>query len=376
MKTRILILGGYGAAGRPLARKLLEYVDCKLIIAGRQQKKAEAFKSQLLNEFPQASVEGIALDAKDKVAMTDRFREVDLVIVTATIPDLMKSVAEAALETETDLMDILVRGDVVDQLMPYEAAIRTNNRRFITQGGFHPGMVAPIIKLAKSHFDDYQEARVYMAMDPIFETPQSMNEVIYEVSEAKAMVLENGHWKRAAYTKLQKVHFPVYFGQKNCYPLPMREIQDLDKVLGISNCGVYAGGFGPYIDYVIFSLALVLGKISTRLSQYVCSRMFYHHIKNCPQPKPRVEFMLKAKGTEYGEKKEIEYLLSSEDGYELTAQATLACLLQYFDNSISEPGLYLMGQIVEEERFFKDLEDIGVRLLKKESSSNKEPLEI
>jgi saccharopine dehydrogenase (NAD+, L-lysine-forming) len=360
MNHRILILGGYGGAGRPLAKNLLKYHPCELTIAGRNLAKAQAFQKELLRDFPHSSILPIALDAADRTSLLSAFKGMDLVIVTATIPYLMQTVAEAALEAGTDLMDILVRGDVVDKLSDLQSAIREKGRRFITQCGFHPGMIAPFIRLTKDQFDDYQEARVFMAMDPIFETPESVHELMYEVSQANPQILEGGQWKKAGYKDMKKVDFPKYFGPKACYPLPMREIYSLDQELGLSAAGTYAAGFGPYIDYVIFTLAYVLGKINVRWSQKVCSQLFYNHIKKLDRKLPRVEMILQARGMKNGEKKALECLLSSEDGYELTAQAVVACLNQYFDGSISGPGLYLMGEAVDEVRLFEDLGKMGI----------------
>lgn len=362
MKKRILILGGYGAAGRPLARNLLKYHHCELTIAGRNLAKAQAFQKALSQKFPQSSIHAIAVDAADKTLLLTSFREMDLVIVTATIPDLMKTVAEVALEAEVDLMDILVRGDVVDQLSAHKNVILEKDRIFITQCGFHPGVIAPIIKLAKDQFDRYQEASVFMAMDPIFETPESVHELIYEVSQKNAQVLEEGHWRTAGYKDLKKIEFPKYFGTKSCYPLPMREIQLLDKELGLTVAGTYAAGFNPYIDYVIFTLAYILGKINVKWSQKICSKLFYNHIKKLDRKLPRVELILQASGIKDGKKSELKYMLHSKDGYELTAQAVVACLNQYLDGSISEPGLYLMGEVVNESQLFKDLEKKGIAI--------------
>ena len=362
MKKRICILGGYGGVGRSLAQYILQYIDCELIISGRSIKKAEEFVSQLKILFPKATVMTKAIDARDKKQLFECFWDIDLVIVTATIPDYIQLVAEVALETHTDMMDILVRGDVVDKLKKYEHAILEKGRIFITQCGFHPGLAAPIIRKGKEYFDDYQEANVVMAMDAIFENPASIQELIFELVKGKSLILENGHWRKANYKDVIEAEFKTYFDKKSCYPLQMREIYGLEQEFGLSNAGVYASGFSSFIDNFVFPMAFVLGKINLKLSEYICCQLIFNNIKNNIHLRPRVEFILKAKGVKDSKHKAIELALSSKDAFELTAAACLAGLNQYLSHTISEPGIYLMGKAVNETKLFKDLENMGFAL--------------
>lgn len=362
MKKQILLIGGYGGVGRSLAKYILEYYDCTLIIAGRNKGKAEALVAQLRQKFGVKTILPKSIDARDKESLIKNFQNIDLVIVTATIPDHMHLVAEAALETHTDVMDILVRGDVVDRLKNYEKSLQENGRRFITQCGFHPGLIAPIMKLGREYFDDYQEAKVVMAMDAIFENPKAIQELIFELVKGKPQILENGQWRKADYRDVIEAEFNTYFEKKKCYPLQMKEIYGLDRSLGLSNAGVYASGFSDFIDNFIFPLAFVLGKINLKLSEYIACQLIFQSIKKKLHLRPRVEFVLKAQGIKEGKEKTIALSLVSEDAFELTAAACLAGLHQYFDHSIAQPGLYLMGQALQEKRLFQDLEKMGIPL--------------
>ena len=46
---KILILGGYGYTGRPLAKHLLAQTDVEIIISGRSLQKAKSFVNELHN---------------------------------------------------------------------------------------------------------------------------------------------------------------------------------------------------------------------------------------------------------------------------------------------------------------------------------------
>jgi len=54
--------------------------------------------------------------------------------------------------------------------------------------------------------------------------------------------------------------------------------------------------------------------------------------------------------------------LSHPDGYWLTAAAAAACLLQWLDGSLREPGVHLQALAVDPARLRRDLQRMGVRL--------------
>ncbi|NEQ55265.1 MAG: hypothetical protein F6K11_34960, partial [Leptolyngbya sp. SIO3F4] len=156
--------------------------------------------------------------------------------------------------------------------------------------------------------------------------------------------------------------FGGYFGQKECYPAQMKEIIGIDKELGLKDCAVYAAGFDAYIDRFIFPLAVILGFFSRKFSLKVCSKLFYDRIKAKIRETPKAKIVLRSRGRKLGREKEVRIGLFSENSFELTAMAITALLKQYMDGPIKGAGLYLMGQIVNEERLFKDLVRMGVKL--------------
>ena len=100
METKvILILGGYGNTGRPLARLLLQESDAQLILAGRNQAKAESFAAELNHAFTGNRARGIYADASDEAQLRQAFAGVDLVVVASSTTRYTRQVASAALAT-------------------------------------------------------------------------------------------------------------------------------------------------------------------------------------------------------------------------------------------------------------------------------------
>ncbi|MBN8681148.1 MAG: saccharopine dehydrogenase NADP-binding domain-containing protein [Chitinophagales bacterium] len=359
MKTTILVLGGYGGVGRALCHRLLQQFDCKLIIAGRSVSKAENFRLQLLEKYPAACIEVRKADAYDADTLRVAFQGVQLVIVTTTTPDAMPIIAPVAFACGADLMDIMVRADVLQHLDTLRAQIEASGRIAITQCGFHPGLMRPLIELAKAHFETCQEAKVLMAMDAIFEHPESVYEILYEVMENRSLLLEKGRWRNATYKDLVEGNFSMAFGTRECYPLPMPELQGLEAAGDLRNAGVFAAGFGAYIDYFVFPLALLLGKINKRFSLRLCGKLMFNHIKKNLGKTPRVEILVKASGVTKGKTDKYCFQIFAQNGFDFTAAAVSICVAQYLNVQIVRPGLYLMGQIIEAQKVEKQLKDLG-----------------
>lgn len=356
---RLLILGGYGGTGRSLARELLRHTLFDLVIAGRSLEKAQEFCNQLRSDYPEREIRAVQVDASDPGRLRKAFRDIDLVVVTATVPDLMDRIGESALDSGSDCLDILMRSQVVELLRPLEERIREEGRRFITQAGFHPGLVAPLIRYAATHFDRYDRAEVYLAMNAVFERPESTHEIIREVGENNSLLMEAGKWRRAGYRDARKFDFSGSMGTRLCYPLHLIEIEPLAN-LGLREIGVYSAGFNWFTDNVVFSLAYMLQSLRKGLGVAFCGRLMHWGVKRFYQGRPEVELRLVARGRTAGGEQQCELSLYSGDPYALTAQSVISCLNQYMDGTISQPGLHLMGLALEPARALGDLSAMGV----------------
>ena len=367
MEKKILILGAYGGFGKAMARILLQHTNAQLTLAGRSMEKLEQTQAELGRLFRGRVLDVAWADATNYSSLEQAFHEIDLVIVATTTPDAMPIIAKAALASHTDLVDIFVRGDVVQLLEPFQEQITHQNCRVITQAGFHPGLGAPSLRLAKTHFDEMPEARIFMAMDPVFFTPESVNELIYELVKGHTELLEEGKWRKVTYRDIRSARFSSSFGKKACYPFHLREVLALPEELGWRNGGVYAAGFSWFIDNIVFPLAMILGWISLPLAQKVAGNLMYWARRKDLPLGPRVEFLLHAEGTQNGQKQEYQLRIFSDDGYALTAQCVLAALWQMETGSLSGPGLYIMGADSNALELFSDLRDIGLDIRENQS---------
>jgi hypothetical protein len=357
---KILILGGYGGVGKSLSLNLLKYTDAEITISGHNLEKVNKQINFLKDSFPNKKILPAFIDVTKKESIQVAFKNIDLVIVTTSTPDCIDSIAEVALQSNTDLIDIFVRGDVVDKLEKYRTQIIKKNRIFITQAGFHPGLPAPFIKHALDQFDKLLTANIAMAMNSKFEKPESTYEIIHEAGENNSFVLKDNVWKKANYKDAIEIEFSPDFGKLKYFPLSMKENIPLQKELGIPNMGVYVAGFNPFVDNFVFPLIVILQYFKKGFGTKFCGKLLYWGINTFYNNKPGIEFKVLSEGIKNGIAKKYTLTAYHPDPFEFTAIAVIACLKQYFLNQF-EPNLYLMGNIVDHKRILKDLKQMGIQ---------------
>jgi len=139
----------------------------------------------------------------------------------------------------------------------------------------------------------------------------------------------------------------------------------LKEELGLSDIGVYSAGFNSFVDNFVFPLTILFQSIKKGLGMRLSGKLMHWGIKKYYNNKPGVEFRLEANGLKEGVKQNYSLVANSDDPFEFTSLAVIACIKQYLDNSISKPDLYLMGNVVDYRRIISDLKQMGVQIVDK-----------
>ncbi len=362
--TKILIIGGYGGAGFPIARLLLQETSVNLIIAGRHQEKAQKATKLLNSEFDGERAEWRIVDASDTKSLLASFEGVGLVVVCSTTTSHVELVAKAAIAADIDYLDIHYPPEVVDMIRSLESSMMDKNLCFITQAGFHPGLIAPFLRLPDPYFDQYTKAFVGMVMNTRnIGTPESASEMIESFADYKAYIYKNKGWQLASNTDSRKINFGHDFGIRLCYPISFEEMKSIPEQYGLQEAGAYVAGFNWFVDFVIVPLSMVLAKIRKGLGTRFLTRLLLWGCRTFSKPPFGVFFKVKAEGIKDGHQRNVEIMASHEDVYAITAIPTVSCILQYLDGTIRKPGLWLMGHTVEPHRLLMDMERMGVKVV-------------
>lgn len=105
--ARIVILGGYGNAGRALTPLLLQHTNADLILVGRDGERARLAAEEWNTRFEGGRVAGMRADASDARSLETVFEGVGLVVMAASASRHAQTVAAAALRCGLGYLDTL-----------------------------------------------------------------------------------------------------------------------------------------------------------------------------------------------------------------------------------------------------------------------------
>lgn len=366
--TTFLILGGYGNTGLALARLLLQETGVHLVLAGRSLDKAEAAAAALNIGAGVDRVSARFADAADPESLHQAFTGMDLVIVAASTARYVKEVAGAALQASADYLDILYSPKKAPALQTLAGEIAQAGRCFITEAGFHPGLPAALVRLAAPHFDHLKKAIVASVINQEGGMPLSgsLYELVEEFKTFKAVVFKGGRWQQTGMFSVrdfQEVDFGGEFGYRYCVPLTLPEMLNLPGLLpGLRETGFYVAGFNWFTDYIVTPMTPLALFLCPRLGVRVMGRLFHWGLKTFAAPPYGTVLKIEAAGEMDGKKKKLAWSLFHPDAYLFTAIPVVACLLQYLDGSIRQPGLGMMGHLVDPKRLLADMARMGVQV--------------
>ncbi len=369
MSHTVLVLGGYGTTGLTLSELLLEHGDAEVILAGRNGEKGRAAAAALDARFPGRVTARVA-DAAEAASLARAFAGVDLVAVSASVLEHAGTVARAALDAGADYFDLLLTSEAkfsaLERLRP---RLEAEGRSFITDGGIHPGLSAVLIRAIAPAFGRLERADVagllkvdWAAYD--FQ-PSTIHEFANEFRDYRVETLRDGVWQKIEWgDAMRSIDFGQPWGGVRCTLMYMKELELLPEQLpDLRTCGFYVSGFNPVVDTTVLPLGMAVMKLSPDTLGGPYSRLLAWALRTFSKPPFGTVFQVEAEGeARDGEALQAGLRVTHPDGYWLTAAAAAACLLQWQDGSLREPGVHLQALAVDPGRFLRDLQRMGAGL--------------
>ena len=364
---RIVVLGASGNAGRQicvlLARELS--ADDHLVLCGRDPGRLAA--THALVAGPVRADEAV-LDVTDADAVRAVVAGADLVVVTVSRPDLVGALGRMVLEAGADWFDTLLSSPTkLAALRGLQGEIGHHGRCFVTDGGFHPGVPAALVRWAAGHLEEIREADVMagMRLDWLADTlsDSTVEEMLDEFADFDLAAWVDGESRTLRWSECPKVDFGPPIGAKTCVPMPLAEMEALPRRHpSLRRCGFYISGFSPLMDYAALPVIMGMARFaSLRPLTMRFTRWSVGHLASYPPPH-RLVLQLTATGRDDGTPAHAVVRVSGDDGYLLTAAPAVACLRRVLDGSIRHPGLHLQAHLVEPESFLADLAGLGLQV--------------
>ncbi|MBU2490992.1 MAG: saccharopine dehydrogenase NADP-binding domain-containing protein [Bacteroidetes bacterium] len=368
MENTFLILGGYGNTGYLIAKYLLKENDVKIILAGRNLNKARNAADRLNAEMNCEKVSAEFADASDYYSLVSVFQKSSFVINASSTMEFAGTVARACIDTNNNYLDTqLSSGEKINTLRSFEKEIDEKNLLFITDGGYHPGMVSALVRYAAPKFEKLYKANVYAYMNIDWRkynfSEATLNEFIGEIKNYNYTVYKNAKWVKADFSRIPKYNFGEEIGEEQCAAMFMEELKELpDLFPSLNETGFYIGGMDWFTNYITFPLGMILFKMAPRFATKFMGRIFEFGVNNFCKPPFLVMLEVDAEGIIENKTVKHKVTISHSDGYELTAAPVAACLHQYLRKSLPSSGLFLQANIVEPISFFNFIKNTGIKL--------------
>lgn len=374
MAMTVLVLGGYGTTGLMLSELLLEWGDADVVLAGRDLGKAEQAAGQLAAIYP-GRVTGRVADATDAASLDSAFTGVDLVAVAASVLACADVVVEAALRAGSDYFDLLLPGAVkhaaLERLRP---RIEADGRCFITDGGIHPGLSAPVIRALAPAFERLERVEIGALLRVDWSSYQfsvsAIQEFVDELLEYRMEALRDGAWIRLEWKDgTRTFDFGPPFGRERCAAMAMEELRGLPEYIpSLRDCAFFVSGFNPVVDNMVMPLGYVAVRAAPGVLGRPYARLLTWALRTFSRPPYGTIWQVEAEGraaggpAAAGRRMRAGLRLAHADGYWLTAATAAACIAQYLDGSLRTPGVHLQALAVDPARLLRDLQRMGVRI--------------
>ena len=275
---RLLILGGYGHTGRLIARLLLAETQLDLVLAGRHVDRAQALAAELNRAFAGERVRACWADAAEHDSLLRQFMAVDFVVVASSTATYATTVAQAALTAGIDYLDVQYSTAKLAALKKLAPAMTSAGRLFVTDGGFHPGLPAAMVRYAGAHFESLHVANVASVIKVNWRALQvgesTMREFMGEFRDYTPLAFRGGRWQKDSWLRLflpRIENFGSPFGRQYAVPMFLEEMRMLPTMFSdLGETGFYVGGFNWFVDWFVFPFILVTQKIKKGSYQFRC----------------------------------------------------------------------------------------------------------
>lgn len=368
MTKPIIVIGGYGSAGRHISEYLIRYTDIpRILIAGRNMKKAFALSTKLNNTHEGYRAAAIFMDAADEVSLRQVFVDVNIAVNASSTAMHSGLIADVARDTGTDYFDIQYSSEKSDTLRRLAARVAQSGRCFITDGGIYPGLPAAMVRVAAGYFDRIEKADVAGAARIDWSqysfSEQTATEFLDEVIRLQSTLFRDGAWRNAdmcGKNDFREVEFGGAIGRRTVFPMHLEELQALPGMYpSLRQAGFHVDGFNWFVDRIVFPLSIYTGKRWPKPFMPKMAKLLSWGTRRFMEPGFGSALKLEASGQKNGKPKSVEIVIRHDDGYVLTAIAAVAGILQVLDGSIRKPGIHLQALAVDPVRLLADMKKMG-----------------
>jgi saccharopine dehydrogenase (NAD+, L-lysine-forming) len=362
--STVVVVGGYGNAGAAISGLLLAHSDHAVRVGGRHPDRARRLVDQLVAQDARwsARLEAVDVDAGDAASLDRALEGVDLCIAAAGTSRSAQTAVATALSAGVDYLDIQVGHAKAERLLAMDADARAAGVTLVTDGGFHPGVPAAMVRYADQRMGGLERALVasviavdWAALRPLADS--TVAEMMEEFRDFAYEEYRSGRWRSAG--RQPTFTFPDPFGPRKAAAMGLAEMHQLTQAMpGLREAGFYVGGFNPVVDYAMIPLAMAGMRIAPERMGPPLGRLLHWGLLRFARPPYGT--ILQLDGNAAGQPPRTLMRISHPDAYFVTAAPTVAAALQILDGTARRPGAHTQAMLVEPTRFFADQATMGL----------------
>ena len=351
---KVLILGGYGKAGRQITYLLAKYTSYTILIAGRSLPKAKQCTSELLAQFPERQINAVKADADEPDELIHIVTDINLIIVCVPLQkestlNLIKAILKSSNAIYIDLSPGIRKHEAFAEAA---GEIREGKNLFILDAGFDPGLPGFLSHLAASLTKSPEELEI----EAVYKDPDIGESGIKDILRhgQSSMVYKKNHWEKMSIFHVKTVDFPKPFGRALAVPAILPEVKGIPETYGLKKLEMYHAGINSLSNVVLMLWKSVLKKfisIQSGIKMFQWTARF---------TKPPYGGAIKA--TVKGSESQTEITVYHEDLYEATAIPVVATAIQILEKTDNISGQFFMGEWVSKGSFVERLEEMGLVL--------------
>lgn len=359
-EATIAILGGAGNAGRRLARRLARTGRFDLRLMGRNKISVDDAAARIAAETG-ATLIGVRADSADRPGLLAALSGADLVVSATTATCHAPIVASVALELGIDYFDIHLSSPGKWQaLRSIEPDITRRGLQFVSDGGFHPGLPAVMIRRLAAGVDLVQ-APVYASFSVDWSRlsygPDAASDLAAELIDMDPSAFRDGEWRRS-WNNGRLFDFGPLRGRQQTIAMGIEELRPLPAQLpDLVDTGFYIAGFGPIVDYAVLPAVMIAMRVPPL--RPAAARVLFSALRRFTRHDEWTLLVCDGQGRRDGLPVTAQLRVSHEDPYELTAITAAACVLEMVDGP-RRAGLWPQGLYVDPEVFLATLASMGV----------------
>jgi Saccharopine dehydrogenase NADP binding domain len=364
----VLILGGSGLAGGYIASALLACPDISVVLGARRAAPLDRAAAELAATHGADRISTTVVDATEPASLTRAMDGAAIVVMAAHVKEYGAVVAQAAIDTETDVVSINV-SHAPHPMEPLRATAEAAGRCLVTDAGLSPGLPPFLMRLAGGRLDRMETAFVGGAVsNPDGWPPDTLAEVVDEIPHLVPLLWRDGSWRRrraAGAADARSFDFGPQWGRRRCSLLFSEEVRDLPHLFpSLREAGLFIS-MNRFVDLVAFPAAFLAMKIAPDKGRGPASRLLGWGMRRFARPPYGAILVVEATGAVDGTPTTVRVSVSHTNEYEATGLVVAAYIEQWADStfpSARTPGLHPMGMIVEPEPFLQGLASRNFRI--------------